>query len=650
MQNEPNRAEGPRSLDRPRPAAARVSAPARRALALTGVVLLAVAAVAGGYALLRQLPADGHAKDGPPDGPVDTSIKPGPFAGWGTPALALVLSGQMHGYLGPCGCSVPQYGGLVRRESFIQSLRAKSWPVAGIDLGELVPTAGIQRQRELKALYTMKALDLMGYKAVGLGKGEMTMPLVEFLSQHSVNNPSPRPIASTLEGPDNPGNLLHKLNARPYEIFGGDNGVPRIGVLSLTGPDLETLIAKQTDLKFRNNKTQVLPQAMQAFVAQKVDAAVLLHHEYPAGELNAVETDQAREKMVTLLAQTWEATRQKHPNIPPLQLVMVLTEMSEPPAVLRPVPGTPTHLVELGHKGKYVGVVGLFIQNGSLVPRYELVLMDPGYEPGPAQSNKTLQVMEEYERGVKSLNLLAEAFRSPHPLQIDPDVAKKYGGSRFVGSAACQKCHPEASAVWEDTKHANAFKPLVEVKNKPSLRQFDPECVVCHTVGFKYHEGYNDLPRFVQAKLKQEHAAPAAVEAERQKHNAALAHVGCENCHGPGSAHAGNPKDLHVRRLMNPFRPSDAEVKAAREMDSATDKAARDAAARTAKRLFDARMSRLDGFCAKCHDEENDVHWTKMPFLQKWAIGQGNFGPIVHNGPDNVGNRWLPDPPRPAKK
>src|SRR5262245_14622359 len=36
------------------------------------------------------------------------------------PALALVLSGQEHGYLQPCGCSRPQLGGLPRRYNFLQ--------------------------------------------------------------------------------------------------------------------------------------------------------------------------------------------------------------------------------------------------------------------------------------------------------------------------------------------------------------------------------------------------------------------------------------------------------------------------------------------------------------------------------------------------
>ena len=60
------------------------------------------------------------------------------------PDAVIVLSGQTFGYLQPCGCSRPQIGGL-ERAVFIESLRAKGWPVAGVDLGDLYPETGRPR-------------------------------------------------------------------------------------------------------------------------------------------------------------------------------------------------------------------------------------------------------------------------------------------------------------------------------------------------------------------------------------------------------------------------------------------------------------------------------------------------------------------------
>src|SRR5262249_55236313 len=41
------------------------------------------------------------------------------FRGWTKPDLVIVLSGQQHGYVLPCGCSDPQFGGLERRYNFL---------------------------------------------------------------------------------------------------------------------------------------------------------------------------------------------------------------------------------------------------------------------------------------------------------------------------------------------------------------------------------------------------------------------------------------------------------------------------------------------------------------------------------------------------
>jgi hypothetical protein len=53
------------------------------------------------------------------------------------PELVLVLSGEMYGFLMPCGCSRPQTGGLERRAELLARLRGKGWGVSAADLGDL---------------------------------------------------------------------------------------------------------------------------------------------------------------------------------------------------------------------------------------------------------------------------------------------------------------------------------------------------------------------------------------------------------------------------------------------------------------------------------------------------------------------------------
>jgi hypothetical protein len=109
----------------------------------------------------------------------------------------------------------------------------------------------------------------------------------------------------------------------------------------------------------------------------------------------------------------------------------------------------------------------------------------------------------------------------------------KVAGAEYVGSKKCMMCHPKQHKSWAETAHAKAFTNLkaatgepvaafakamgVELKGKAAESD---ACVGCHVTGFKMAGGY-----------------PAADSTK----NVALAAVGCEGCHGPGSKHVTAP-------------------------------------------------------------------------------------------------------------
>jgi len=61
-----------------------------------------------------------------------------PLTGWEKPIAALMLSGEMHGYIEPCGCTSGQIGGLMRRATLFNEMQEKGWDVVGLDLGGLL--------------------------------------------------------------------------------------------------------------------------------------------------------------------------------------------------------------------------------------------------------------------------------------------------------------------------------------------------------------------------------------------------------------------------------------------------------------------------------------------------------------------------------
>jgi hypothetical protein len=93
--------------------------------------------------------------------------------------------------------------------------------------------------------------------------------------------------------------------------------------------------------------------------------------------------------------------------------------------------------------------------------------------------------------------------------QADIRKVVESGQSDFVGAQACSACHENAQSVWEGTGHSGAYSILERVN-----KEYDPECIGCHTVGFNKSGGFIDL----------------SVSSH-------LIDVQCESCHGTGRDH-----------------------------------------------------------------------------------------------------------------
>ena len=509
--------------------------PRRRAWPWVGLGLFTLAILVA-YFVLRGTTSDSLAQE-----PGESKDHPAPpmFVGWTKPDLAIIVSGQMYGYLQPCGCSYPQKGGLTRRYNFIQTLKDKGWPVTAVDLGDLAQSSGPQQR--LKYVVAMNALRLMGYQAIGIGKNELLMPLIDALANYSIDNPEPRPLAVNLSKTEK-GELFYDLNVRQGEIF--QAGRVKVGIVgaigSITAEKVEAALPpNQTDIKFLNN-VGILPRALDGLGKRKVDACILL---YQGEEKEGKPQADGSFGGAIACAEFLHKQRLQNPALAAVQVLVCLTNEEEPPSVPKIDAKAPnTSIITLGHKGRYVGVVGLWKTAKGVELKYQLVSMGPEYatKSGQEKSNPVMALIEKYADDVRAGNYLARFPRGNHEVQATLSDAT------YVGTDACAGCHDDAYQVWKKSKHSHAFDTLVKVEN-PKLRQFDGECIVCHTVGFKYHGGYCNPPRNATAK-------------QVEKHNSNLRNVGCESCHGPGSKHANDPADKKFASLINPYRPSAKEA------------------------------------------------------------------------------------------
>jgi len=111
----------------------------------------------------------------------------------------------------------------------------------------------------------------------------------------------------------------------------------------------------------------------------------------------------------------------------------------------------------------------------------------------------------------------------------------------YVGDSKCKMCHVQQHKSWRKTRMGNAFDTLKPgaAADAKKAHGMDPEkdytrdetCLACHTTGFGKAGGYavpdpNDK---------------AAVKLAKKRRN-----VGCESCHGPGSAYI----DVFMNILM----------------------------------------------------------------------------------------------------
>lgn len=474
----------------------RISAVRGPVLLIGGILcLLAISLVV--YSL--QEPAD----EVPPGRTVESQAKPVEEIGsrqtrfvwekWPKPQLALIVTGEQHGYFEPCGCTSSQLGGMSRRADLVKKMTDVGWDVRGVDLGGLARRWG--RQAQLKFETTLEALRDLNYIATGLGPEDLLLQADFLPTQHFIDGDRALPfLGANLMFYDFP-----ELGTPVPLVIVEQSGL-KLGVTSIISESLIRDVIPEggkSDISW-SEPGPALEHALSRFDEANVDFRILLSH---------ATIDESRE-----FARQFSAFD-----------IVVSAEGPEDPAVdSDPEQVGKTLILQVGRKGKHVGVLGIYPDDTEHPLRFQLVDLERDhFDETPAM----IEHMRVYQQRLKDERVLLNDGVAAHP-----------SGAKFVGVDACRDCHPTAFGIWKETPHAHAFESLDPVHGRPGFerlngvaRTFDPECLSCHVTGWDPQE----YLRFQSGFLNTEFA-----ETEQEKQlQLLLAGNQCENCHGPGSRH-----------------------------------------------------------------------------------------------------------------
>ncbi|MCH2177746.1 MAG: hypothetical protein MK106_02990 [Mariniblastus sp.] len=467
---------------------------------------------------------------------------------WPKPDFALFVSGRQHGYLEPCGCITLalQKGGMLRRHTVQKILLKRGWDLVSIDAGNQVKRFG--QQPVIKLRHTYQALcQAMNYQAIGLGVDDLKLPTIDLIQ-----------VMADSTGTDNPFvcanvDIMQAGMQSPFIVV-EING-KKIGITQILGDEHIAELKDNSELTLLSVK-QGLDQTVTKLLSEKCDVNVLVAQ---------TGLDECRE-----LAKQY----------PVFDVLITAGGAGDPTMLPEYIETNPvdngfkssqvkrTAMIQVGVKGMYAGIVAFYEEDGQLKPRYKRVPLDARYQ----DSDQIKSIFLNYQNELKQLYLngqLTDIKPRQHPT-----------GHQFVGSETCMDCHDEEFEIWEEGTngeggpHFRATLDLTDPGERTWVkRNYDPECLSCHVTGWNPQKYYPYESGFISL-AKDPH----------------LSGNGCENCHGPGSAHVEAENDGADEAVLERLR-----LQMRLTLDEARESA-----------------------CMECHDHDNSPPFFKEGAFERY--------------------------------
>jgi hypothetical protein len=370
--------------------------------------------------------------------------------------IRIIYSGNTLGELKPCGCAKEEdQGGIERRMDYLNRVRAGSKNILLLDTGDNFKEP--TRQGKVKAKFLMQAMMKMQYDAVLLGDHDFVYGNSFLKEQQGIPW-----IMSNID--------LDPLAKVRVKSFG--NGLTA-AMIAVVDPDL-LYGSRHAQAKIISAQEAVQSQLRQLHGETPPDLVVLLTH-------------MEREKALTFLdVEGVDVIVNGH--------IEKDTDLID----MLPVHKNGRIFVQPGPRGQKMGELTVTLGpqgeksfDQKMVPLGSKIALEP----------EMVKLYDEYNKEVEDIFFASLSKRKSKNKKV------------FATEKACKTCHPEIHQTWERSRHGHAYKTLRKIN-----KAFDPECLVCHVVGWSETGGFVseiDTPD--------------------------LMNVQCEVCHGPALKHTKAP-------------------------------------------------------------------------------------------------------------
>lgn len=421
--------------------------------------------------------------------------------------LQIALVGEVRGEIEPCGCPTLPYGGFIRRQRLLETLRAEG-PVVHLDAGELLLkglSTSRSENREARAALVLELSREVGVDAWVPGPTDLLALGVDGL-RGLEGRAAPPALSATWR------------DAEGQPVLPGARVVERDGVrIGVVG-----LSASPSSSKQRANLTQVDPaeaaRAALATLPSDLDLVVGL------GNLADAEADRVAEALPELSLML--TTRGEELDAPRRVGEVTIIETPDRGRYLQLVRlrlgSTPDQPVEfVDEEQRWRDLATLRTQATTTgTPSEALAEMEAWFAERGAGRNLG------YHRAVPLASNLdgeaavadeVEAFKEATLARASEVAARPPAPTEpgYATAGRCVSCHREEFMRWTATDHARAWESLL-VREATG----DPECIGCHSTGFGEPGGFGELS---PSKLR------------------AFKGVQCESCHGPMRGHPEDP-------------------------------------------------------------------------------------------------------------